>query len=181
MNSDCSCLIVLPPAQELPGGSWTQPVRLAVRTWPTWRADHDQETAGQTAQPVVNIYGKWHGADNSAKKRAPIRNINVNEQVHAVKSNFNNNTFLYPVCMRQQYGWVQSSTTNININISWVDSSTAKWFTSHEHSQRDVGMRRQHVDVVLTQWVDDDRFAPINQVSRNLKDLSGNMMSQDYE
>lgn len=42
-------------------------------------------------------------------------------------------------------------------------------------------MRRQHVDVVLTQWVDDDRFAPINQVSRNLKDLSGNMVNQDYE
>lgn len=42
-------------------------------------------------------------------------------------------------------------------------------------------MGRQHVDVVLTQWVDDDRFAPINQVSRNLKDLSGDMMSQDYE
>lgn len=51
---------------------------------------------------------------------------------------------------------------------------TAKWPESHhEHSQADVGMRRQHVDVVLTQWVDDDRFAPINQVSSNLKNLKG--------
>lgn len=180
MISHCTCV---PPVQELPGGFWTQPVRLAVRTWPTWRADHDQETAGQTAQPMVNTYWKGHGADNSAQNRADITNINVNEWVHAVESKFNNNEdmFLNPVCMRQWYGWVPSSTTNININISWLDSRTAEWFTSHEHSQRDVGMRRQHVDVVLTQWVDDDRFAPINQVSRNLKDLSGNIMSQDYE
>lgn len=49
-------------------------------------------------------------------------------------------------------------------------------FTSHEHSQADVGMRRQHVDVILTQWVDDDGFAPINQVSSNLKDLRGKMI-----
>lgn len=34
-------------------------------------------------------------------------------------------------------------------------------------------MRRQHVDVVLTQRVDDDGLAPINQVSSNLKDLKG--------
>ena len=40
-----------------------------------------------------------------------------------------------------------------------------------QHSQADVGMRRQHVDVVLTQWVDDDRLAPVNQVSSKLKDL----------
>lgn len=32
-------------------------------------------------------------------------------------------------------------------------------------------MRRQHVDVVLTQRVDDDGLTPINQVSSNLKDL----------
>lgn len=65
--------------------------------------------------------------------------------------------------------------------ILWFISSTviraAKWPTSHhEHSQADVGMRRQHVDVVLTQWVDDDRFAPINQVSSNLKDLRGEII-----
>lgn len=54
--------------------------------------------------------------------------------------------------------------------------STDKWFTSNEHSQADVGMRRQHIDVVLTQRVDDDRFAPINQVSSNLKNLSGNII-----
>lgn len=56
--------------------------------------------------------------------------------------------------------------------ISATVTSTANWLTSHHgHSQADVGMRRQHVDVVLTQWVDDDRFAPINQMSCNLKDL----------
>lgn len=57
--------------------------------------------------------------------------------------------------------------------------STAKWFTSHEHSQADVGMRRQHIDVVLTQWEDDDRFAPINQVSSNLKDLMGTLFAKN--
>lgn len=40
------------------------------------------------------------------------------------------------------------------------------------HLQRDVGMRRQHVDVILTKRKDDDRFAPVNQVSSNLEDLS---------
>ena len=55
-----------------------------------------------------------------------------------------------------------------------------KWPESHhEHSQADVGMRRQHVDVVLTQRVDDDRFAPIHQVSSNLKNLEGkNIISE---
>lgn len=42
-----------------------------------------------------------------------------------------------------------------------------------KHSQADVGMRWQHVDVVLTQWVDDDGFAPVHQVSRNLEYLNG--------
>lgn len=55
--------------------------------------------------------------------------------------------------------------------------STFKWLTSnHENSQADVGMRRQHVDVVLTQWVDDDGFAPVNQVNSNLKDLRGKIV-----
>lgn len=34
-------------------------------------------------------------------------------------------------------------------------------------------MRRQHVDVVFTQRVDDNGLAPVNQVSSNLKDLKG--------
>lgn len=54
--------------------------------------------------------------------------------------------------------------------------SLALQLSHHEHSQADVGMRRQHVDVVLTQRVDDDRFAPINQVSSNLKDLRGKIV-----
>lgn len=44
--------------------------------------------------------------------------------------------------------------------------------TGNQHSQADVGMRRQHIDVVLTQWVDDDGFAPVHQVSCNLKYLN---------
>lgn len=40
------------------------------------------------------------------------------------------------------------------------------------YSQADVGMRRQHVDIILTQWVDDNCLAPINQMSSNLKDLN---------
>lgn len=60
----------------------------------------------------------------------------------------------------------------------YTKTITDKCFKSHEHSQADVGMRRQHIDVVLTQWVDDDRFAPINQVSSNLKDLCGKNGSQ---
>lgn len=61
--------------------------------------------------------------------------------------------------MRQRQGWAS------NIFIFNV--------TGSQHSQADVGMRRQHVDIVLTQWVDDDGLAPINQVSSNLKDLKG--------
>lgn len=60
----------------------------------------------------------------------------------------------------------------------YTKTSTDKCFKSHGHSQADVGMRRQHIDVVLTQWVDDDRFAPVNQVSSNLKDLCGKNGSQ---
>lgn len=37
-------------------------------------------------------------------------------------------------------------------------------------------MRWQHVNVVLTQWVDDDCFAPVNQVSSNLKDLGNKII-----
>lgn len=65
---------------------------------------------------------------------------------------------------------------NDHSSIKWFIrdtlTSTANWLTSHHgHSQADVGMRRQHVDVVLTQGVDDDCFAPVNQMSCNLKDL----------
>lgn len=45
---------VLPPVQEPLEGFWTQPERLAVRTLPTWRVDHDQETVGQIAEPTMS-------------------------------------------------------------------------------------------------------------------------------
>lgn len=61
--------------------------------------------------------------------------------------------------------------------LSWVNAQLdyvwQVFFRPHfKHLQRDVGMRRQHIDVILTQRKDDDRLAPINQVSSNLKDLS---------
>lgn len=49
---------VLPPVQEPPVGFGTQQERLAVRTLPTWRVDHDQETVGQTAEPTVSSWLK---------------------------------------------------------------------------------------------------------------------------
>lgn len=45
-----------------------------------------------------------------------------------------------------------------------------RWAATRD-SQIDVGVRGQHVDVVLTQWVDDDGLAPVNQVGCNLEDL----------
>lgn len=59
--------------------------------------------------------------------------------------------------MRQRQGWAS------DIFIFNVIGS--------QHSQADVGMRRQHVDVVLAQRVDDDGLTPVNQVSSNLEDL----------
>lgn len=47
---------------------------------------------------------------------------------------------------------------------------------SSKNLQADVGMRGQHINVVLTQGVDDDRFAPVNQVSSNLKDLGSEIV-----
>lgn len=42
---------------------------------------------------------------------------------------------------------------------------------SQRYSQTHAGIGRQHVDVVLTQRVDDDGFAPVHQVSRKLEHL----------
>lgn len=47
---------------------------------------------------------------------------------------------------------------------------------SSKNVQADVGMRGQHINVVLTQGVDDDGFAPVNQVSSNLKDLGSEIV-----
>lgn len=48
--------------------------------------------------------------------------------------------------------------------------------SSSKNLQADVGMRGQHINVVLTQGVDDDGFAPVNQVSSNLKDLGSEIV-----
>ena len=45
--------------------------------------------------------------------------------------------------------------------------------TMGQDSQADVGVWGQHVDVVLTERVDNDGLAPVYQVSCNLKDLHG--------
>lgn len=64
----CTCIIVQPLVQELPEGFWTQPVKLAVRTSPTWRADRYQGTAAKTARPVLSIYPKRDGTFNQTKE-----------------------------------------------------------------------------------------------------------------
>lgn len=47
---------------------------------------------------------------------------------------------------------------------------------SSKNLQADVGMRGQHINVVLTQGVDDDGFAPVDQVSSNLEDLGSEIV-----
>lgn len=64
----CTCTMVPPLVQELPEGSWTQPVKLAVRTSPTWKADRYQGTVVKTAQPVLSTYPKRDGTFNQTKE-----------------------------------------------------------------------------------------------------------------
>lgn len=45
----------VPPARELPGGSWTRPARQAAKTLPTWKEGRDRETAAQTVRPEARI------------------------------------------------------------------------------------------------------------------------------
>lgn len=50
-------------------------------------------------------------------------------------------------------------------------SSTVRGSGGQRYSQTHAGVGRKHVDVVLTQRVDDDGLAPVHQVSRELENL----------
>lgn len=49
--------------------------------------------------------------------------------------------------------------------------SVAQGSCSQRYSQTHAGIGRKHVDIVLTQRVDDDGLAPVHQVSRKLENL----------